>query len=244
MAQTAKRNLTQPQPTPCARPPRSSPRHESPAIRPKTRPFHEGETASHKDIHEAQLHPASTGVTDQVHDPRYRHERRTISRGKAGGRKPPISRIMSDIGVEEGEPNFRAAKRHGWIGRAPIARTPRRSLLNSPGDAEEPTSPAAPEQEEHAARPRVRPLHRATSTASHRERDTAASARRSRSRREQAAARPGVGQQRRYARTSSGADEAVGACSRSCRPAPANPSHAARTPQRAERQSATPTSRC
>jgi hypothetical protein len=148
MAQTAKRNLTQPPPTPCARLPRSSPRHESPAIRPKTRPFHEGETASHKDIHEAQLHLASTGVTDQVHDPRYRHERRTISRGKAGGRKPPISRIMSDIGVEEGEPNFRAAKRHGWIGRAPIASTPRRSLLDSPGDAEEPTSAAAPEQEE------------------------------------------------------------------------------------------------
>ena len=35
-------------------------------------------------------------------------------------------------------------------------------------------------------------------------------------------------------------DEAVGACSRSCGPASANPSHAARTPQRAERQSATP----
>ena len=39
-------------------------------------------------------------------------------------------------------------------------------------------------------------------------------------------------------------DEAVGVCSRSCRPPPAKPSDAARTPQRAERQSATPTSRC
>ena len=37
-------------------------------------------------------------------------------------------------------------------------------------------------------------------------------------------------------------DEAVGACSRSCRTS--NPSHAAQTPQRAERQSATRTSRC
>ena len=101
MTQTAKRNLTQPPPTPCARLPRSSPRHESPANPPKTRPLHEGESASHKDIHETQLHLASTPVTDQVHDPRHRHQRRTISRGKAGGMKPQSLRIMSDIGVEE-----------------------------------------------------------------------------------------------------------------------------------------------
>jgi hypothetical protein len=106
MAQTAKRNLTQPQPTPCTRLPRSSPRHESPASPPKTRPLHERKSASHQDIHEGQLQLASTAVTDQVHDPRYRHERRTISRGKAGGRKP-MSRIMSDIGVQEREPDFR-----------------------------------------------------------------------------------------------------------------------------------------
>jgi hypothetical protein len=110
MAQTAKRNLTQPQPTPCARLPRSSPRHESPASPPKTRPLHQGEGASHTDIHEAQLHLASTAATDQVHDPRYRRERRTISRSKAGGRKP-MSRIMSDISAEEGEPTFRETTR-------------------------------------------------------------------------------------------------------------------------------------
>jgi hypothetical protein len=88
MAQTAKPNLTGPQPTPCPRLPRSKPRHESPASPPKTRPLHEREGASHENIHEAQLHLASTAVTDQVHDPRYRHEKRTISRGKAGGKKP------------------------------------------------------------------------------------------------------------------------------------------------------------
>jgi hypothetical protein len=155
MTQTAKRNLTQPPPTPCARLPRSSPRHESPANPPKTRPLHEGQSASHKDIHEAQLHLASTAVTDQVHDPRYRHERRTISRGKAGGMKPQSLRIMSDISVEENG-IFRAAKRHGRIGRAPTATTPRRSLLDSPGDAEESTSVAAPEEHQQSGRQRTR----------------------------------------------------------------------------------------